>query len=252
MGVFMEMFLAISIILGGVVFLYVIFNEESKSDRRMDSFVDATVARLFQEEDASFNGTNGNDHRPCFVEFVEADQKRHILPVKRTVYNKLNIGDHGRLTYNGFRFIEFAKEGEIKSAHQTWFDNITGGTATKLKFYAFAPSVNMIISTDQPTILTLGRVKQNVRVLFNSAGIATFGVENEGGDMLHFTKVSTGRFCQLEIPDIKKRGSYWLDNLSEADVSKVLDLFSRGDDLVAAYELTLQSWHKSARNHRSA
>jgi hypothetical protein len=76
-------------------------------------------------------------------------------------------------------------------------------------------------------------------------------VENENGDMLHFTKVATGRNCQLEIPDITKRGSYWLNDLSESDVSKVLDLFSRGEDLISVYELTLQSWHKSAKNRHS-
>lgn len=247
----MDMFLAIAIIFGGLIFLYVIFAEEVRSERRMDSQVDASVARLFQDEEAAFNGTNGSDHRPYFVEFVEDDQKRHILPVKKAVYNKLNVGDYGRLRYNGFRFIEFSKEGEVKSAHQTWFDNFTGGTSAKLKFYAFAPSVNMIISTDQPTFLPLSKVKQNVRVVFNSTNVATFGVENEAGDMLHFTKVATGRRCQLEIPDIKKRGSYWLEDLSEVDVNKVLDLFSKGDDLVSAYELTLQSWHKNAKSRHS-
>ncbi|PKM69563.1 MAG: tRNA (N6-isopentenyl adenosine(37)-C2)-methylthiotransferase MiaB, partial [Firmicutes bacterium HGW-Firmicutes-19] len=112
-GVFMDMFLAIAIIFGGLIFLYVIFAEEVRSERRMDSHVDATVARLFQDEEAAFNGTNGNEHRPFFVEFVEENQKRHILPVKKTVYNKLNIGDYGRLRYNGFRFIDFSKEGEV-------------------------------------------------------------------------------------------------------------------------------------------
>lgn len=247
----MDMFLAIAIVLGGLVFLYVILAEEAKSERRMDSQVDASVARLFQDEEASFNGTNGNDHRPYFVEFVESDQKRHILPVKKTVYNKLNVGDYGRLRYNGFRFIDFSKEGEVKSAHQTWFDNFTGGSSVKLKFYAFAPSVNMIISTDQPTILPLSKVKQNVRIVFNSTSVATFGVENEFGEMLHFTKLASGKRCQLEIPDIKKRGSYWLDDLSEMDVSKILDLFSKGENLVSAYELTLQSWHKNAKNRTS-
>ena len=110
---------------------------------------------------------------------------------------------------------------------------------------------SMIISTDQPTILPISKVKQNVRIVFNSTSVATFGVENEVGDMLHFTKVATGRRCQLEIPDIKKRGSYWLEDLSETDVNKILDLFSRGDDLVSAYELTLQSWHKNVRNRHS-
>jgi hypothetical protein len=247
----MDMFLAIAIIFGGMIFLYVMLSEEAKSQIRMDSVVEASVARLFQEEEASFNGTNGNDHRPYFVEFVENNDKRHIFPIKKNIYNKLNVGDQGRLTYNGFRFIEFAKEGEVKSAHQTWVDNFTGGTATKLKFYAFAPSVNLIISTDQPTILSLNKVKQNVRIVFNSTSIATFGVENENGDMLHFTKVATGRNCQLEIPDIEKRGSYWLDNLSESEVSRILDLFSKGESLISAYELTLQSWHKNARNRHS-
>jgi hypothetical protein len=110
----MDMFLAIAIVFGGMIFLYVMLAEEAKSERRMDSQVDASVARLFQDEEASFNGTNGNDHRPYFVEFVENDEKRHILPVKKTVYNKLNVGDYGRLRYNGFRFIEFSKEGEVK------------------------------------------------------------------------------------------------------------------------------------------
>ncbi|MBV1708355.1 MAG: DUF2500 domain-containing protein [Erysipelothrix sp.] len=247
----MDMFLAIAIILGGTTFLYVMLSEEAKSQTRMDSVVDACVARLFQDEETSFNGTNGNDYRPYFVEFVEKNDKRHIFPIKRNIYNKLNVGDQGRLIYNGFRFIEFAKEGEVKSAHQTWFDNFTGGTAIKLKFYAFAPSVNLIISTDQPTILSLNKVKQNVRIVFNSSSIATFGVENENGDMLHFTKVATGRNCQLEIPDVAKRGSYWLDNLSETEVSKILDLFSKGEDLISAYELTLQSWHKNAKSQHS-
>ncbi|PKM90212.1 MAG: hypothetical protein CVU85_01135 [Firmicutes bacterium HGW-Firmicutes-10] len=247
----MDMFLAISIIVGGMIFLYVMLSEEAKSQIRMDAVVDASVARLFQEEEASFNGTNGNDHRPYFVEFVEKDNKRNVFPVKKNVYSKLNVGDSGRLTYNGFRFIEFTKEGEVKSAHQTWLENFTGGSAAKLKFYAFAPSVNMIISTEQPTILSLNQVKQNVRIVFNSTSTATFGVENENGDMLHFTKVATGRNCQLEIPDITKRGSYWLNDLSESDVSKVLDLFSRGEDLISVYELTLQSWHKSAKNRHS-
>lgn len=247
----MDMFLAIAIIGGGFIFLYLILAEEAKSQRRMDSQVNASVARLFQEEEGSFNGTNGNDHRPYFVEFVEADLKRHIFPIKRTIHSKLNVGDYGRLTYNGFRFIEFSKEGDVKSAHQTWVDNLTGGNSVKLKFYAFAPAVNMIISTDQPTILSLNKVKQNVRIVFNSTSIATFGVENEKGDMLHFTKVATGRRCQLEIPDVKKRGSYWLEDLTEVDVSKVLDLFSKGEDLVTAYELTLQSWHRNAKNRHS-
>ena len=247
----MDMFLAIAIVLGGFVFLYVVLAEEAKSDHQMDSQVNASVARLFQDEEASFNGTNGNEQRPYFAEFVEDNQKRHILPVKKTVYNKLNIGDHGRLRYNGFRFIDFSKEGEVKSAHQTWFENFTGGSSVKMKFYAFAPSVNMIISTDQPTILPLSKVKQNVRIVFNSTSVATFGVENEAGSMLHFTKMATGRRCQLEIPDIKNRGSYWLEDLSEADVSKILDLFSKGENLVSAYELTLQSWHKNAKNRSS-
>ena len=231
--------------------MYMILAEEAKSQRRMDSQVNASVARLFQEDEVSFNGTNANDNRPYFVEFVEADLKRHIFSIKKSIYFKLNVGDYGRLTYNGFRFIEFSKDGEVKSAHQTWVDNLTGGNAVKLKFYAFAPAVNMIISTDQPTFLSLSKVKQNVRVLFNSTSIATFGVENEKGEMLHFTKIATGRRCQLEIPDIKKRGSYWLEDLSEVDVIKVLDMFSRGDNLVSAYELTLQSWHKSAANRKS-
>ena len=247
----MDMFLAIAIIFGGLIFLYVIFAEEVRSERRMDSHVDATVARLFQDEEAAFNGTNGNEHRPFFVEFVEENQKRHILPVKKTVYNKLNIGDYGRLRYNGFRFIDFSKEGEVKTAHQIWFESFKGCSSDKLKFYVFAPSVNMIISTDQPTILPLRKVKQNVRVVFNSTSGATFGVENEVGDMLHFTKLTTGRLCQLEIPDVKKRGSYWLENLSETEVNKILDLFSRGDDLISAYELTLQSWHKNVKNRHS-
>ena len=247
----MDMFLAIAIISGGLIFLYMILAEEAKSQRRMDSQVNASVARLFQEDEVSFNGTNANDNRPYFVEFVEADLKRHIFSIKKSIYFKLNVGDYGRLTYNGFRFIEFSKDGEVKSAHQTWVDNLTGGNAVKLKFYAFAPAVNMIISTDQPTFLSLSKVKQNVRVLFNSTSIATFGVENEKGEMLHFTKIATGRRCQLEIPDIKKRGSYWLEDLSEVDVIKVLDMFSRGDNLVSAYELTLQSWHKNAANRKS-
>jgi hypothetical protein len=78
----MDMFLAIAIVLGGLVFLYVILAEEAKSERRMDSLVDASVARLFQDEEASFNGTNGNDHRPYFVEFVENDQKGTYCPLR--------------------------------------------------------------------------------------------------------------------------------------------------------------------------
>lgn len=244
----MDMFLAVAIICGGIIFLYVIYTEESKSNNRMDSKVDAVVARLFQEDENAYNGGNGNDFRPFFVEFVEDDQKRHIFQIKKTVYNKLNIGDHGRLTYNGFRFIDFEKTGDTKSAPQAWFDNLTGYSSVKLKFYAFAPSVNMIIPTDQPTVLPLGKVKQNVRVVFNSTSIATFGIENEKGEMLHFTKTATGRRCQLEIPDVEKRGSYWLDDLSEAEVNKILDLFSKGEDLISAYELTLQSWHKNAKS----
>ena len=39
----MDMFLAIAIVLGGLIFLYVIFAEEAKSEHRMDSQVNATV-----------------------------------------------------------------------------------------------------------------------------------------------------------------------------------------------------------------
>lgn len=248
----MDMFLAIAIICGGIIFLYLIYTEESKTNHHMDSRVDAVVARLFQEDEIAYNGGNGNDFRPFFVEFVEDDQKRHIFEIKKPLYNRLNVGDQGRLTYNGFRFIDFEKTGDVKSAPQTWLDNLTGYSSVKLKFYAFAPSVNMIIPTDQPIVIPLVKVKQNVRIVFNSSSIATFGIENEKGDMLHFTKAASGRRCQLEIPDVEKRGSYWLDDLSETDVNKILDLFSKGENLIRAYELTLQSWHKNAKSRNSA
>jgi hypothetical protein len=248
----MDMFLAIAIICGGIIFLYVIYTEESKSNHRMDSRVDVVVARLFQEDEIAYNGSNGNDFRPFFVEFVEDDQKRHVFEIRKNLYNKLNVGDQGRLTYNGFHFIDFEKTGDVKSVPQTWLDNLTGYSSVKLKFYAFAPSVNMIIPTDQPTVIPLAKVKQNVRIVFNSSSIATFGIENEKGEMLHFTKAASGKRCQLEIPDVEKRGSYWLDDLSEADVNKILDLFSKGENLVRTYELTLQSWHKNARSRNSA
>ncbi len=231
----------------GLIFVIFIFNDTSgKTDGFYhESMVEACVTRLFEESEVMHSGTLSR--KQYFVEFVDKFSKRMIFPISHKQFKTLTVGDSGMLSYQGYTFLRFIKEGQNSTISSQWIQAIERKVGKKCRFYAFAPSMNLLVSQENPVVIAVDQIKSYVDQMATSSSACSFGVEDDSGRAMHFSKMQSHRLFSMELPDVLLKGSYWLDEVPVIQVKQLIDMLVSKENISNAYQLQFVSWNSKVK-----
>ncbi len=236
------------VILSGFSFVFFTMNEAAHSG---DSYfheimIEATVMRLFDETSNDYSAQRGKEHK-YFVEFIDKYNKRMIFPIHSYLYKKLEVADHGTLYYRGYKLVKFLPEGKNHHLDSQILQTLFKKNTQMLKFFAYAPAVNLIIPNDRPISITLDKIKNYIFHIHNHGSQSSFGVENEQGKLIQITKKANKKQFVIEMPDQAQRLSYWIDFCIHEQLLEILEIFARNEDVLSRFQARMEQWDQSQR-----
>ncbi len=204
----------------------------------------AKVLKAYSQshEMQTVDSANAQTTSSYYIEFLLDDKSKKKFKVKKKVFLKVHDGNYGRLTFKGYKLLDFVvieNKAISSSKNKTkYFFQKGAKDGITVKFYADAPSLNVSIPSSAPVECDYDEVCNYIKRLPSSCD-NFFCLEKTNGDIIEFSNDGKSTIIEINMP-LEDGYSYEGKVHSFEELERCVKDFFDGFDLASKYYLQLQ------------
>ncbi len=189
------------------------------------------------------DSANAHTTSSYYIELLLDDKSKKKFKVKKKLFLKVHDGDYGRLTYKGYKLIDFVviENNAISSSKKEktkYFFQKGVKDGITVKFYADAPSLAVVIPSSAPIECDYEEVCNYIKRLPNSCD-NFFCLEKSNGDIIEFSNDGKSTIVEINIP-LDDRYTYEGEVQTFEELERCVKDFFDGIDIASKYYLQMQ------------
>ena len=174
------------------------------------------------------------------------DKDQYVrLNVSQKEFYRLIRGMYGNLTYKANKLVSFKHLPKHEEARRKQkiadAPYLEGDTTSDVYFYVSMPSLNIMIETDKAIKANKSQILEVVERLYENTTDNFFGLDNEK-QVIQFANDGGSDEIVMDIPDVKKEGSYQAVFHSIDDVKDVIEAFFKNYDIATLFPTEFIKW----------
>lgn len=174
------------------------------------------------------------------------DKDQYIrVNVSQKDFYRLIRGMYGDVTYKANKLVSFKHLPKHEEARRQQKIQDTpyleGDVTSDVFFYVSMPSINIMIESNQAIKANKDQIFDVVDQIYDNTSDNFFGLDNEK-QVLQFANDGTSEEIVMDIPDVKKEGSYQTIFHSIDEVKDVIEAFFKNRDIISLYQAEFIKW----------